>query len=70
MKTAGFVPFCLFAGKALLLFVKRQQGKVFPEIVENSVENVDKPRLVVGFSREIALKTIFWECFLLKKGYK
>jgi len=55
------VTLLLFGDKEILLFVKRTSTTVFPEIVENSVENVDKSRPIVDFSREKGLKTIFWE---------
>ena len=39
----------LFGGKGILLFVKRDETVVFPEIVENSVESVDESRRIEGF---------------------
>jgi len=63
------VTLLLFGDKEILLFVKRTSTTVFPEIVENSVENVDKSRPIVGFSPAKAWKTIFWQRFLWKNGY-
>ena len=69
-KTVHFTLICLVGDKGILLSVIPKVFKIFPEMVENSVESVDKSRLIVGFWGAKGLKTIFWEYFLWKNGYK
>ena len=57
-----------FGDKGILQFVKQVSTTVFPKIVENSVESVDKSRDIVGFSPVKEWKTIFWKRFLWKNG--